>query len=53
MQLKQAPLNRRDAMNAARQSRNRRSADIFVRQFLARRLADKNVRAPALLAICS
>ena len=29
---------------------SRRSADILVRQFIARRLADKNVRAPALAA---
>src|ERR1039458_192780 len=41
--------NRRDAMSIARQSRNGRSADILVRQFLPHRLADKNVRAPALL----
>jgi hypothetical protein len=32
---------------------NRRSADILVRQATCKELADKNVRAPALLALGS
>ena len=41
----------RVSKHAARQSRNRRSADILVRQAMWKELADKNVRAPALLCI--
>src|ERR1035441_3517311 len=53
MQLNEGPLNRRDAKSAARQSRNRRRADILVRSNVRR--ADglgSNRAAPNFGACC-